>query len=117
MQEWSLENESYLSISLFKFLKKFMVKEENDAFSLKIKLLNENESFILSLIRKGKAKEITIQFKDQAPTYIKVTRDQKIFAESRVSDAILGKGYQEISIKTQDGNISCANIVTKHKLK
>lgn len=117
MVEYGFDNESYVSISLLKFLKKFILKKENQQFTRDHNFLNENELYILSLIREGKAKAITIKFEAHKPKYIEITEEKKLFAESRISDTLLSRQYQEIIIKTQDGNISYANVTTKKKLK
>ncbi|MBU1719026.1 MAG: hypothetical protein KKA07_08120, partial [Bacteroidetes bacterium] len=80
------------------------------------RLLNENELHILSLLREGKAKSITIKFKNQKPHFIEVTQERKVFDEARLSEVMLGKGYQDITIKTENGTIAVTNITTRKKL-
>ncbi len=117
MMEGGFDSESYISISLFKFLKSFILKKENQEFVRNNNFLNENELYILSLIREGKAHAITIRFEGQKPTHIEITSKKKIYAESRISEILLKHGYQDITIKTQDGNIAFSNVTIKKRLK
>jgi DNA-binding transcriptional MerR regulator len=117
MEYAGFDKESYLTLSLMKFFRNFILKKENQDFIRSRNIVNDNEIYIMSLIREGKAKAITIKFDGQKPVMIEVTEEKKIFAASRLSETILKKQYQEIHIKTQDGNIAYANITTKKKLK
>jgi DNA-binding transcriptional MerR regulator len=117
MDKVGFEGDSYISISLFKFLRKFIQKKQNQQFAKDHHLLNENELYILSLIRDGKAKSINIKFEHQKPSLIEITKERKVQAETRIAEVLLGRGYQDIVIKTQDGNITFTNIITKKKLK
>ena len=117
MVEDGFDSESYISISLFKFLKNFIQKKENLEFIISNKFLTENELQILSLVRDGKANSITIKFDGQKPKFIEYTQEKKLYAESRISDVLIKRGYQDIIIKTQDGNIAFSNVTIKKKLK
>ena len=110
------DNESFITISLMKFFRKFILNKANFNFIRENNILNENESHILSLLREGKAKSITIRFKDQKPYMLEVTKEKLIHAEARLSEVFLNRGYQDISMKTENGNIVVSNITTKKKL-
>jgi hypothetical protein len=116
MQDVDFDNESYLNVSLVSLFKSIITEEKNIKYIKDNRLLNENELHILSLLREGKAKSITIKFKNQKPNIIEVTQEQKIFAEARLSEVMLNRGYQDIIIKTENGNIAVTNITTKKKL-
>jgi DNA-binding transcriptional MerR regulator len=117
MSEVGFDSGSYISISLLKFIGKFILKKENQVFVKNNNFLNENEIYILSLIREGKAKSITIKFEEKEPKFIEITEEKKLFAEARISEVLLTHGYQDIKITTQDGSIKYSNITTKKKLK
>jgi len=117
MGDNSFDGDSYICISLMKFFKKIVLDKKHLDFVRDSGILNDNEQYILSLIREGKAKAITIRFEAQKATMIEVTKEKKIKAEARVSEILLGKGYQDIQIKTQDGDIVFTNVTTKKKLK
>lgn len=117
MDEMNFDRESFMTISLFKFFRKFVSNRDYFNFVRENRILNENEAHILSLLREGKAKAITIRFKDEKPFMLEVTREKKILSEARLSEILLRGGYQDISMKTENGNIIFSNIVTKEKLK
>jgi len=117
MDEFSFDSESYICISLMKFFRKFVQDPKHLDFVRNNDILNENEQYILSLIREGKAKAITIRFEAEKPRYIEITKERKLDTASRLSEVLLNKGYQDIIIKTQNGDISFTNITTKKKLE
>ena len=117
MEEYHFDSESYISISLVKFFRKFVGNLKHLEFVRKNNILSETEQYILSIIKEGKAKEIKIKFKKEMPYIIKVTEERKIDAESRLSDIFMKKGYQEIVVKTQDGDIAFTNVTTTIILK
>jgi len=110
------DTESYITISLMKYFRKFILDKSNFNFIRNNNILNENEAHILSLVREGKAKSITIRFKEQKPYMLEVTKERKVHAEARLSEVLLNGGYQDISMKTENGNIVVSNITTKKKL-
>ena len=116
-KEIEFDTDSFISISLIKFFKKFVMNQKNLAFVSKNMILNDNELFILSLIRDGKAKAITIKFEEDKPRYIEMDNEKKVEIESRLSEVLLRKQYQELVIKTQDGDIAYTNVKTRIKLK
>jgi DNA-binding transcriptional MerR regulator len=112
-----IDKHSYICISMMKFLQKFISSNKHIPFLTESQILNDNELYILSLIREGKAKSITINFAGDKPSMIEVKKDVKTFAETRLTEILLKRGYQEINIKTQDGNIAVSCVTTKKKLK
>lgn len=116
LSDIGFETESYVNISLIKFFRKFVLNKNHFNFLRKNNILNDNEAHILSLVREGKAKSITIRFKDEKPYMLEVTKEKKIQAEARLSEVLLNRGYQDISMKTENGNIVVSNITTKKKL-
>jgi len=117
MEDYSFDCDSYISISLTKFFRKFVQDTKHLDFVRDTNILNENEQYILSLIQEGKAESITVKFDAQRPSYIEITNERKLDAETRISEVLLKKGYQDIVIKTQNGNIAFSNVTTKKKLK
>jgi len=117
MNQVEFDRESFITISLAKFFRKFILNKAHFNFIRENNILNENEAHILSLVREGKAKSITIRFKDEKPYLLEVTKERKVHAEARLSEVLLSRGYQDISMKTENGNIVVSNFVTKEKLK
>ncbi|KAF5041221.1 hypothetical protein DSECCO2_525250 [anaerobic digester metagenome] len=116
MDDTGFDRESYMTISMLKFFRRFIQNKEYFQFVRENRILNENETHILSLLREGMAKSITIRFRDQKPYLIEVTREKKIHAEARLSEILIRGGYQDISMKTENGNIVITNVTSKIKL-
>lgn len=117
MDSIEFDKDSFISISLLKFFKKFIQNPKHLDFIRANKFLNENELHLLSIIRSGAAKSITIRFKNQQPFMLEVTSERKIQLEARLSEILLNRGYQDISISTENGNIAFSLVTTKEKLK
>lgn len=117
LEDSGIDKYSYICISMMKFLRKFISSNKHIPFIKESQILNDNELYILSLIREGKAKSITINFADEKPSMIEIKKDVKTFAETRLTEILLKRGYQEINIKTKDGNIAVSCVTTKKKLK
>ena len=116
MDDTGFDRESYMTISMLKFFRRFILSKEYFQFVRENRILNENETHILTLLREGMAKSITIRFRDQKPYLIEVTREKKIHAEARLSEILIRGGYQDISMKTENGNIVITNVTSKIKL-
>lgn len=115
-EETGFDTESYITLSLHKFFRKFITDPRYFTFSKENKILSETEAYVLTLLREGKAKALTIRFKDEKPYLLEITRETKIQAEARLSEVLLRGGYQDISMKTENGQIVISSIVTKEKL-
>ena len=105
-REIEFDSDSYLSISLFKFFKNFLLNKKYLEFASKNMILNDNEVFIMSLIREGKAKAINIKFENEKPSLIEMDNERKLQIQSKLSEILLKKQYQELIVKTQDGDIA-----------
>lgn len=79
-------------------------------------ILTENERLILSLIRKGNAKSITIKFLDEKPSRVEVVCEKNIKIEARLYEIFQKNKFQELTVKTSDNNIRYATIKTNFKL-
>lgn len=117
MNDAGFDRESYITISMLKFFRRFILNKDYFQFVRENRILNENETHILSLMREGMAKSITIRFRDQKPYLIEVTREKKVQAEARLSEILIRGGYQDISMKTENGNIVITNITSKIRLE
>lgn len=78
--------------------------EDNDLYKLSI--LTDQEHKVIQSIREKEVTKIEITFsKDQKPELIKVTRVNKLDSASRLKELLINKGYQDIKITTQNGQI------------
>jgi DNA-binding transcriptional MerR regulator len=78
--------------------------EDDDLRALNI--LSEQETVILNAIREKEIKKIEICFNDnEKPELIKVTRVNKLDSATRLKELLINKGYQDIKMTTQNGQV------------
>lgn len=83
---------------------------------LKLKILNSKEESILDLLRDDEIKRVEITFKNNEPQLMKVTKENKLDTAKRVKELLLNKGYQDIKLVTQDGQLVHCENTEKTKL-
>jgi hypothetical protein len=102
-----LIKESYVSISITEILKDFIIEKDTDIKNKnRIAILTEAESLVLSAIRQDGLKSVIIKFdNDNKMNLLEEVKEEKVDKASRLFELIMTKGYQDISIKTQNGEI------------
>jgi MerR HTH family regulatory protein len=102
-----LIKESYVSISITEILKDFIIEKDADLKNKnRIAILTEEESLVLSSIRQDGLKSVIIKFdNDKKMNLLEEVREEKVDKASRLFELIMTKGYQDIRIKTQNGEI------------
>lgn len=107
--------ESYLSISLTEIVKRFIKGNDLELVETKLALLTKDEAEIIRIIREEELISLHIRFdQDSKIKLVELTQEQRIEKESRFLDVIMNKGYQEITVKTEKGNIvRCTNTLKK----
>ncbi|MCD4725712.1 MAG: hypothetical protein K8R63_12820 [Bacteroidales bacterium] len=111
-----LFNEAFISLPLIRYFSRLLSDWKYISFLSEIKFISEIEQQALALILKDKVQSVTFKFKDGIPNIIEISQDKKIESLSQITKLFAKKEYQDILLKTQDGNITYANIKTKHKL-
>lgn len=108
---------TFISISLTELIKDSIININPVKLPPNLTFLSEDEKKILQAIRSGEYKTVTIRFSDKAlPTIMEVSEIKKIKMESRLYE-ILNKGsYQDVEIKTQNGEIYYCKNTRKIKL-
>jgi DNA-binding transcriptional MerR regulator len=85
--------------------------------SEKIPILTKKEAEIIRLLRTENISKIEIRFKNNSEAEIvEITTQNLISEKARLNDVIISRGYQNITIKTQNGQIVFCENTTKHKL-
>jgi hypothetical protein len=109
---------SYLNVSLFDIIKDLIKFLGEDECSKSPNILSKEEATVLKHLREGDVSKIEITFNDKTkkPETIKVTKKSSVSNFSRIQDLILRNGYQDITIKTQNGKVAHCESTTKHKL-
>jgi hypothetical protein len=111
-------SKTYLSISLVEIIKELITELGEDECSEYQNILTKNEAMVLKLLKQKDIAKIEITYNDKTKKaeIIKVTKNSDVNNFSRIQDLILRNGYQDISIKTQNGTVAqCTNTI-KYKL-
>lgn len=103
--------DSYISIPISKIISDFISGNNTDLISDKLQLLTFEETRVLELLRQDEITEMKIKLsKLNEIDFIELTREEKVNKANRFSDIIMNNGYQEITAKTQGGEIvHCKN--------
>ena len=109
---------TYLSISLFEIIKELIKDLGEDECSEYQNILTKDEAIVLKLLQQDDISKIEINFNDKTKKAetIKVTKNNSVHHFSRVQDLILRNGYQDITLKTQNGHVVCCENTIKYKL-
>ena len=106
-----ITSKSHLRISLNEILAELVSTLGEMICSEKIPVLTQNEAEILRLIRTENMSKLELHFsQDSKPIRVDITTENKLIESARLTDIIMSNGYQNISIKTQNGKIThCVN--------
>ena len=109
---------THINISLFEIIKDLVDDIGEDECSEYQNILTKDEALVLKFLKQEDISKIEINFNDKTKKAetIKVTKNNSISNLSRVQELILRNGYQDISIKTQKGQIVQCTNTTKYKL-
>lgn len=114
-----LLSDNYVSVSISKIIGEIINGHEIESLKNNFSLLTTKEVSILEIIRNSDdVKSISINFnhkKGERDTF-EITTEKKVEKESQLIDLIMKYGYQEINIKTQNGNIVYTENVEKRKI-
>jgi hypothetical protein len=115
----NLISKSYVSISITEILKDFIIEKDIDLNNKnRIALLTEEESLVLKAIRQDGLKSVIIKFdNDNKMNLLEEIKEERIDKASRLFEMIMTKGYQDITIKTQNGEIVYCENKQKIKIK
>lgn len=106
---------SYVSISITEILREFILEKDIDINNAKrIAILTDEESIVLKTIRQDDLKSVLIKFdKNKKINLLEDIKEKKIDKVVRLFELIMAKGYQDITIKTQNGEIVYCENKTK----
>lgn len=97
---------AHVSVSLNSLFYEITNELIEDTDLKKLNILSEQETKILNAIRETEVKKIEICFnQNKKPELIKVTRVNKLDSASRLKELLINKGYQDIKITTQNGQV------------
>jgi len=98
---------SFVSISITEILRDFILEKEIFQTSKRrLALLTDEETVVLNTIRQDNLRSVTIRFDNRKKmNLLEEIRETKIDKSTRLAELIIAKGYQDITIKTQNGDI------------
>ena len=74
--------------------------------NIPLALLTGEETIVLNTIRQDDLKSVIIKFdNDKKISLLEEVKEKKINKAAKLAELVMAKGYQDITIKTQDGNI------------
>jgi len=101
-----LMKESFIAISVSEILRDYMIKISDIKEKNRLALLTEDEEKVLDVLREDKLKSVIIKYgEDKKIDLIETIRVEKVDKRARLMDFIMTNGYQDITIKTQNGEI------------
>lgn len=107
----------HISISLNDLLQDVIFNIDYKKLPKNLVQLTDSEQMLLDYIRSGQYKSIAVRFNDDRKPYLaELTEVKKLKKESRLYEIIYKGSYQEIEIKTQDGEIYSFKNTKKVKL-
>jgi hypothetical protein len=114
---YEITKKSHIRISMNEILGDLVRTLGDLKCSEKIPILTKNEAKIIQLLRGDNISKIEIRYKNNTePEIIEVTSKNEINEKARLSELIISRGYQNITIKTQNGHaVHCENTI-KYKL-
>lgn len=98
---------SFISISVTEILRDFILEKEIfQSYKRRLALLSDEETLVLNSIRQDDLRSVTIRFDNRNNmNLLEEIRETKIDKSTRLAELIIAKGYQDITIKTQNGDI------------
>jgi DNA-binding transcriptional MerR regulator len=97
---------SFISISISEILRDYMIREVGITNKNKLALLTREEEKVLEVLRQDNLKSVIIKYgQDKEIELLETVKVVKIDKRARLIDFIMIHGYQDITIKTQNGEI------------
>jgi DNA-binding transcriptional MerR regulator len=109
---------SHLNISITELLVDFIKLNDLDFSQNALELITVQEKEVLQYLRDHKdLKSVNIFFKEGRMDLLELVQVKKIDLSHRLTEVIMNRGYEEITIKTQNGHIVHCENTRKIKLK
>ena len=97
---------SFISISISEILRDYMIRDVGMKEKNKLVLLTKEEEKVLDVLRQDNLKSVIIKYaKNKEIDLLETVKVEKIDKGSRLIDFIITHGYQDITIKTQNGEV------------
>ena len=111
-----LSFESRITLPLKKYLCYFIGEYAPLEYLTRSKILSEKEAMLLDEFRRNDIVSLTVKYHNGKPNTIETRKYKKMVLQNKLSNIFLQKDYEDIIIKTRDGNIYYSELTTKLKL-
>jgi len=109
---------THVSISLSEMVAKAMGAVPTQKLTGELKLLSDQEAKVLDVLREEGLRSVTVRFDGRGEMeFLELTSDQKVDKRARLLELMLTTGYQDITVKTQNGDVVFCQNTRKIKLK
>jgi DNA-binding transcriptional MerR regulator len=110
-------HKSYVSVSITEIVSDFIKGRDLKTTSHQMALLTDKEAEIIRLIREEKLSSLKIRFdKNHQIDLLEVCKEQQLDKEARFIDLIMSKGYHDIEVKIEKGEVVYCENIRKIKL-
>jgi hypothetical protein len=112
-----ITSKSHLRISMNEIINELVTSLGELTCSEKIPILTKEEAKIITLMRTDNISSLNIRYNSKSEyETIEVTTVNRVYEQNKLSELIVARGYQNIVIKTQNGNIVHLENTNKYKL-
>ena len=113
-----LMEKTHVSISITELLARVLTLAPIQKVSEKLHLVTEKEALVLEALRENDLASVMIRFdRKNNMDFLEVTKAEKVSKRARLMELLLTNGYQDITVKTENGNIVRCENTRKLKLK
>jgi len=113
-----LFSKSFVSISLNEVLSGVLILSDLEILNGQLMIISDMEANVLQALREENLLSVVIRFnKDHEMDLMEIKKLEKVEQEARLMDIILKNGYQDITLKTQQGKVVYCENTRKIKLK
>lgn len=111
-------NSTYVNICISDILAQVLTLAPMEKVSEKLKLITEKEALILKALEEKNLKSVVVRFDGKSEmNLLEVTKAEKVDKGTRLMELILQNGYQNITLKTEEGTVVHCENTRKIKLK
>lgn len=111
-----LSYDSRVVIPLKKYLLFFVGTYAELDFLTRSQILTNQEAYLLNELRRNDIISFTVKYKNGKPNTYETKKLEKIQIEARLSDVFIKGGYEDIILKTKQGQIYYSEITRKNKI-
>jgi hypothetical protein len=108
---------SHIRISMNNVLEEFVESFGPLNSFERVPILTKQESEVVQLMRTEDVSKVEIRYNGNSkPQMVEITTKNMINERARLNEIILSRGYQDITLKTQNGHVVCCENTIKYKL-